>query len=174
MSYKNLFNIIFKVLGIFVIKDFLKEFSQLFTSIYYFFTAGNSGDVFFMLSYPVTSSIFYGLVIYFLIFKTNYIIDKLSLLEDFVDEKFELKIHRSTILQIVILIISITVLIDSVPVLIANIIEYIRQSEYNNGPVSYNLSFQPTFVSILKILIAYLLISNQKRLVNWIELKRKS
>lgn len=173
MKPKSLFNIILKVIGIFFIKDAMSVFPQIFSSLFYFTVDVKEFQEIIYLLLPLFSIVLYILIIYYLIFNTNVVIKQLSLDKHFDEQKIELNIHRSTVLSIALLVVGILVLFDSVPILITNIFEYIRQSELSYGAVRYNLSFQPTLVSLAKILAAYILIINQKSIVNWIELKRK-
>jgi len=43
-----------------------------------------------------------------------------------------------------------------------------------NGLMNYNVSFGSALVSASKMILAYILITNQKSIVNWIEIKRKN
>lgn len=168
MSYQNLFRIILKIIGIFFIKDILAMFPELFSAAY-FFQGGN--DDFLVVVYtiiPFVAFVVYCFMAYFLIAKSDWVIEKLDLMDAFEDENIKFSIHRSTIFSMVLLVVGVYIIIDSTPYFISNILTYIRDNELSQGGSFYNINYQPTLVEGFKILIAYILIKNQKRIVSWI------
>ena len=161
-------------MGILLIKDVLLTFPQLFSSIYYFFRDSLRFEDIVFLLLPIGLILIYIVVVYYLIFSTDRIIKILSLEKDFEDKELKFNIHRSSVLSIVFLVVGVYIFVDSIPVFIGSIISYLRQNEMANGLMNYNVSFDSALVSASKMILAYILITNQKSIVNWIEIKRKN
>ena len=105
MSIRTLFNIIFKILGIFFIRDILMELTQLLSAFYYV-RNNNFEENLSLFILPFVILILYGVVSYFLIFKTDLIIKRLGLEKNFDEETISLNMHRSTVLSISVIVIG--------------------------------------------------------------------
>jgi hypothetical protein len=87
MTPRSLFNIILKVLGIFFIQDFLAAIPQLLSVISYFTTPDARQEAVWALTTSLLVLFAYGIVSYYLIFRTDVIIDKLRLEKGFIATK---------------------------------------------------------------------------------------
>jgi hypothetical protein len=106
MTLRTLFKIILKILGIFFIKDFLSIIPQVISSFFYIINSDTVGEGIWILSSVLLFLFLYGALSYYLIFKTDLIIDKLKLDKGFDRDTISLNIHRSTILSIAIIVIG--------------------------------------------------------------------
>ena len=79
MTPRSLFNIILKILGIFFIKDFLVALPQLLSTFSFIFIADSFGERIITFLSIILMIAIYGAIAYFLIFKTEILIDKLKL-----------------------------------------------------------------------------------------------
>ena len=175
MTPKNLFNIILKVIGIFFIKDALVFLAQLVPQLLYINNDNKfleMGGIINLLSTLVAAFVCIG-IIYLLIFRTNYIIDKLKLDKGFDKETIPLNLHRSVILSIAIIVIAGLILVNEIPNFINQLHFYFEQRNMSYGNVSMN-AVAYVLLSASKIFIALLLIIYQRLIVNFIELRRKS
>lgn len=175
MSFKNLFRIILKVIGIFFIKDILGMFPQLFSAAYFFNAdlISESGSLIVYTLVPFCAFVVYCVMAYYLVAKSDWVINKLGLLNELEGEEIKLNIHRSTIVSICLLLIGIYVIVDSIPDFVSYSLVYLRDNELAYGSLDYNVSYQPALVAASKILIAYIVITNQRRITSWIEKKSK-
>ena len=171
MTTRTLFNIILKVLGIFFIKDILATIPQLLSISLYLTKPDVSGAVFTLIA-TILMLIVYILISYYLVFKTNFIIDKLKLDKGFDQDTIPLNLHRSTILNISIIVIGALMVADEIPNLCRQLFAYFQEKRMTYGQTHPSLSYSVLAVS--KIIIGLLLIGNQRQLVNLIERKRKT
>src|SRR5437868_13532471 len=115
MTPRSLFNIILKILGVFFIKDFLAAIPQVLSAILYLTNSDTRSEGIWTLLTIFLILIIYWFVCYYLIFKTELIIDVLHLDKGFDQETFPLNIHRSTILSISIIVIGGLLVADELP-----------------------------------------------------------
>ncbi len=110
------------------------------------------------------------LILRYCVFRTDLIIDKLHLDKNFPEEKFELNIHRSTVLTIAVIVIGGLVLIDSVPELCRHIFSYAQEKNmrFIENPDGGWMIFYA-----VKTLIGFFMVTSSRLIVNFIEQKRK-
>ncbi len=170
MTVRNLLNLILKIIGILFIRDMLSMLPQLLLSfvIYKVPETFQQGIMNFGLSAIMILA--YALVARLFIFKSDKIIDFLRLDQDFEEEKLEIKMHRSTILSIVIIIIGGLMVAEGIPKLCIGVYEYNLHKRYSLGVTYY--SNAKLYIAIATVSIGVLLMTLQQRLVNLIEIKR--
>ena len=103
------------------------------------------------------------------LFRPDIIIDKLALDQGFVEERFEINIHRSTVLAISVIVTGALILVDSVPNLCHQFLAYVKESKFNGSSTKTYLGLYA-----IKSLIGYLLVSNNRLIVAMIEKYRAS
>ena len=113
----------------------------------------------------------YGAISYYLIFKTDLIIDKLKLDKGFDSDAISLNIHRSTILSIAVIVIGGLLFIDEFPNFCRQLFSYFQQSKMSFGLVKPTISY--VVISGIKVTFAFFLMSEQRLIVNVIERRRK-
>jgi hypothetical protein len=172
MTPRTLFNIILKILGIFFIKDILTILPQLLSTILYLTKVDTVGEAIWTLVTTMLILLVYVFISYFLIFKSDLIIDKLKLDTGFDQETIPLNIHRSTILSISIIVIGGLILADEIPNLCRQLFAYFQEKRMTYGQTNPNISY--SVLAGAKIVIGLLLIGNQRQIVNFIEHKRKA
>ncbi len=165
MTPKILFNIILKVIGIFFIGDILITVPQLISSIPYFLS-GSWSDAIPLLFFGLVTLFIVILVPFLLIFRSNYIINKLRLDKGFEEETIGLNVQRSTVLGIALIVLGGLILKDEIPFFCKELFNYVEQkiSVYGGNADVYYL-----FASAIKILIAFLLISKHHLITSWID-----
>ena len=167
MTPKTLFNILLKIMGIFFIKDILISISQLLS----FIPSMTSSDSKWMFVSVVTSLIFYGLISFFFIAKSELLITWLRLDKGFDQESISLNIHRSTILSISIIVLGGIILVEEIPKLCQQAITYLQIKRTSHGTIDPSISY--TVIAGLKVIFGIILIVYQRYFVNIIELRRK-
>ncbi len=172
MTPKTLFSIILKVLGIFFIKDIWELIPQLLSTLLYYVSKPD------LLSTAVISfvSIFfvifmYSFFSYYLIFKTDLLIEKLKLDKDMDPEPIPINVHRSTVLSISIIVVGGLLIVDSVPNLCRQLMVYFQESNDRYRQANPTVSY--IVLNIVKIAMGFLLVAEQRRMVNFIERKRQ-
>lgn len=171
MTPRDLFNIILKILGVFFIKDFLVIIPQLLTATLYLTRPDSVVEAIWTLVTTILVLLAYGLVSYYLVFKTELIIDKLRLDKGFEHEIIPLNIHRSTILSISIIIIGGLLVADEVPNFCRLVFSYFQETRMTYGRTNPTMSY--FVVSAVKIIIGLLLMGSQRKIVALVERERK-
>jgi len=175
MTPRSLFAIIIKIIGLYLVLGAFVSIPQIITALFTYksqLSYNSAEDILTIGSLLVFSVSFYILVMYYCISKTEWIIDKLQLDKNFSEEKFELNIHRSTILRIAVIITGGIIVTDSLPMLCKQALSFARinsvGSDFKQNPETAWLAFY-----FVKFFIGFALISASRPVVNFIELKRK-
>ena len=128
MTPRSLFNIILKVLGIFFIKDILTEIAQFISDFMYMIKSGSYESSIWLLIFTLLILVIYACVTYYLVFKTEYVIEWLKLDRGFDEESIPINIHRSTILSIAIIVIGGLLIANEIPNFCRLLYTYYQQS----------------------------------------------
>ncbi|HEX2847015.1 MAG TPA: hypothetical protein VHN59_10740 [Chitinophagaceae bacterium] len=108
---------------------------------------------------------------YWFIFKTEVLIDKFGLDKGFAEPSFQFKIDVSSILQMALIITATIILVWEIPSLGKNIFYVWQQSRMGFlNPEGANWS--PIIISVIRIILALLLIGERKRILSLLENKR--
>jgi hypothetical protein len=169
MTIKTFWTIFLKIIGIYLILDSLTIIPQLFTSLAFSYNQDFTVGLIMILFAVVILTLVYFLVLRYCIFKTGWLIDRLRLTDGFDEEKIELKIHRSTVLSISIIVVGGIVFIDSLPQLCKELYHYFQQKSHTMNPSSGWLIFYT-----IKTILGILLMTYHRLIVNLIERKRKN
>jgi hypothetical protein len=129
------------------------------------------GEAIWTLVMTVLILLIYGIVSYYLVFRTNLIIDKLKLDSGFDQETIPMNIHRSTVLSISIIVVGGLIIADEIPNLCRQLFAYFQEKRMTYGQTDPSISY--SVMAAVKIIIGFLLIGNQRQIVNFIESKRK-
>ena len=171
MTPRTLFNIILKILGVFFIKDFLVLIPQLLSVILFLSKSYTMTEAIWTFGTSLLMLLAYGLVSYFLIFKTEFVIDKLKLDKGFNQESIPLNIHRSTILSISIIVIGGLLVVEEIPNFCRQLFSYFQEKRLTYGQTNPTIAY--SVVSGVKIIIGILLMTYQGKIVAFIERQRK-
>ena len=171
MTPRSLFNIILKVLGIFFIKDILGEVARFLSDFMYMIKSGSYESSLWLLIFTLLILVIYACVIYYLVFKTEYVIEWLKLDRGFDEETIPLNIHRSTILSIAIIVIGGLLIANEIPNFCRLLYAYYLQSKQPYDQVNPNVPY--AILAFCKIIVGLILIGNQRHMVNFIESHRK-
>jgi hypothetical protein len=174
MATRSLLIIILKVLGLFFVKDFLPLIPQFLSLFSLFITYFEDGII-----SPIVASFLslflYGYFAYVLLFKTEWVIDKLRLEQGIESENWSFKLHRSVILQISTIIIGALIIVNAVPDLLRQLFLYVQHIRSQGGLLDYNPKPDYTLLIIytVQILIGLLILGYQRRIAVYIEFKRR-
>jgi hypothetical protein len=171
MTTRSLFNIILKVLGIFFIKDILTTIPQLLSVMLYLTKSDTATEAIWTLITSILVLFVYGLVSYYLVFRSELIIDKLKLDNGFDQETIPLNIHRATILSISIIVTGGIIIADEIPNLCRQLFSYFQEKRMTYGVTNPTISY--SVLAAAKIMIGILLLGYQRQIVNFIEYRRR-
>ncbi|MBV8390904.1 MAG: hypothetical protein JO080_13960, partial [Mucilaginibacter sp.] len=131
MTPRSLFAIILKIIGIYLILGAIVSIPQMITTLYSLgsqVSYRDSKDTFLIGFFLIVTVAFYILVMRYCVFRTDWLIDKLHLDKGFIEEKLEINIHRSTTLNITVIVIGSLMVIDNLPLLCKEVFTYSQMS----------------------------------------------
>ena len=173
MKASDLFLIILKVFGIYLIKDVLISIPPVFYSILRMseFSLG-MGITNLILSILILG--IYTGICYLLLFQGKWIISKLQLTSGLSDEPLAFNPHRSAVLTIAIIISGIIILVFSVPSLVRSIYQWslymdLRKAMLNGDEFNY----EKMIIAFCEVVIGLLFLGNQRLIVNFIESRKR-
>ncbi len=166
MTPKNLFNIILKIFGLFFLRDLIQIFTQSASAIIFSSQLVDSPGNFMEFTVLLAQIILYIFLVFIFLFKTNYLIKKFKLTQDFDQEIFSFQISASSVLQISLIVIGGVILIEEIPNVCRLLYFLVSEKE-----IAHQF-YAGIIVSAVKIIIALLLIGERKRIVGFME-KRK-
>jgi hypothetical protein len=113
------------------------------------------------------------LVLWLCFFRTDLIIDRLSLDKHFTQEQFTINMHRSTVLSIAVIVIGGIAVIDSLPYFIRDLYNYIQLRKMGDL-FSDKATTDHLVIMTIQFVIGLFLLLKHRAVVNFIETKRRS
>jgi len=172
MTPRTFWTIFIKILGLWLVLGSITVIPEFIGALSFY---GKDGDMLGILIWVFMFLLLLGIfagILWLFVFKTEWIIDKLRLDKGFTEEKIEVNIHRSTIINIAIIVFGGLMLVDALPLLLKEIIQYYQEKDaYNKFTPSPRTGW--LFFYFLKVIIGYLLVTYSKVVVNLIERQRK-
>jgi hypothetical protein len=167
MNIRTFWTLFLKILGIWLILSGLTVIPQFISAFAYF--GDNHQDNFFAAIYIIVILLLtiglYFVVLKLLVFNSNWLIDKLKLDKGFQEEKIDLNITLKTVLTIATIVIGGLILVDALPMLCKQIFTFMQQkSVFREDP-----QFSWIIFYSIKALIGYLLMTNSKMVINYID-----
>jgi hypothetical protein len=172
MTPRTFWIIFIKILGLWLVLGSITVIPGFIGALsYYGKDRDMRGILIWVFMFLLLLGIFAG-ILWLFVFKTEWIIDKLRLDKGFTEEKIDVNIHRSTIINIAIIVFGGLMLIDALPLLLKEVIQYYQEKEaYNRFTPSPRTGW--LFLYFLKVIIGYFLVTYSRVVVNLIERQRK-
>ena len=169
MSIRTFWNILIKILGLFLIFQAVSIIPEWISSIYFLYENGDAKNLIILIfSILLVLFIFY-LVCRLFLFKANWIIDKLKLDTGFESNTIELNWSQSKIISIAVIVIGALMLITNVPILFKEFFVFFQQKIlFKDYPKSGWLIFY-----FCKAIIGYLLMTNSFRIAKLLSDKKE-
>ncbi|HTB06166.1 MAG TPA: hypothetical protein VK806_04365 [Bacteroidia bacterium] len=169
MTPRTLFIIVLKLFGLNLIIGMIVVIPNLEAGIPFRWNAENFIE--FALIAIGTFALYFFIIRLFL-FKSTWIIDKLSLDKHFGQDIIDIKVDSMAVIQIAIIVLGGLLFIDSIPTLIKEIVDDFQSMQ--TGSVIKHVGFGWMIYYICKLVLGYLMLTNSKRLTVWIEQKNKN
>ncbi len=172
MTIRTFWTILIKILGIWLVLESIIVIHQLISSLTFF--GFNNGDDSIFDAGLVVVLLLLTIGIYFFIlrlflFKTAWLIDKLHLEKGFEEDRIDLNMQSSAILSIATIIIGGLMFIDGLPEFCRQVIAFFQEKNlFRESPTTVWIIF-----NLIKTLIGYLLMTNSKSVVAFIERQRE-
>lgn len=174
MTAKSLFTVILKVLGIYFVKDIVLSLPTLLSVFYSFGDRDVSGAIStFLISF--LTLLVYFVVAYGFIFKTEWVMERLRILDNLPQDPIPFNIHRSTVISISILVVALLIITEAVPLVIRGLTKWFQYKQMTRGLYSGFEAFDYSMILVHagEIIIGLLMIGYQRQLVNYIEIKTR-
>jgi hypothetical protein len=172
MTPKTLFSIILKVFGLFFLKDIFGIVTQLLPTVIYLAKPEMASGAIVTIVIYLLYILVYLLIAYYLIARSDTIIEKLKLDKDFDQEPFQFNMHRSALLSICLVVIGGLLITEGIPTFLGQLYSYFKSSgdrySQSDPTVSYLL------ITGSRILTGFLVIAEKKWIINFIERKRQA
>jgi hypothetical protein len=171
MTPRSLFIIILRVIGLFLLIDILRIVPQLLSTMSVLLRTGETGTMITTIIFAILVTLIYFYVVRYILFRADKLVDKLSLDKNFTEDKFELNIHRSTVIKIAVVIIGGITLVEYFVPLILELYIFIQSK--GQGPEEGGSVVTPMNIvkDVLMVLIGFFLVSNSRTITNWTERK---
>jgi uncharacterized membrane protein YidH (DUF202 family) len=171
MTPKSIFTIILKIFGLWFILGLMQVLPNSASIIPLIIQE----DLLLLIISSIFIAISLGIyifVIWLFLFKTGLIIDKLSLDKHFDQSSFEINIQQRTVIQISIIILGGLICIDALPMFINEVLNYLRMGQFE-GTLTEFPNFNYIVINGLKLVFGYLLMTNSKRVTNWVDKQKE-
>ena len=173
MTPRNLFNIILKIFALFFLRDIVYLIPEIISQItlvvrvpeYRIYHSSN--DEIINLLLVLLALAFYWFIIDKLLFKTNYVIDKLKLDQGFNQDEFSFKLSTIQVLTIALFVIAGVILTTEIPMFCRHVFAYFQEKNITHGVAKPDFSYIIT--SCVKIVLGLLMIGERKRIVEFFE-----
>jgi hypothetical protein len=168
MTIRTFWTILIKILGIWLVLDSLNVIPTFFMTVYETALSGSEqGTSMIMVLLLLTLGIYIAVLRLFL-FKSAWLIDKLRLDKDFDQDNMNLEIKESSLFSIAVIVTGGILFADGLPELCRQVFSYFQQERvFGENPGSGRIIFY-----LIKTLIGYLLMTNSKLVIKFIEKQR--
>jgi len=166
MTPRTFFKIVIKIFALYTIFKLVCQVPMFFSLVFEIIFSGIQSVILPIVFYLIVAII----VVYFMLFKTDKIIDWFQLDKGFEEEKFEFNLHRSSILRIVLIVFGIVLIALALPDLLIKVYSFLQMRQIDLGNLD---SANRLIIDIFQIVIAIIIVFYNKNIVNFIELQRK-
>ena len=175
MTPRSLLIVILRVLGIILLRALVLSATELVSSVWYIFYYGISGsDVLFGVFITLIHILIVLALGYWLIFKTEILIDKFGLDKGFSETVFQFNINSHSILQLGLIITGAVILFWELPELVKNIYTTWQKNYMAGLTIPPKTDWSPVCVSVVRIILALLIIGERKRIIDFLVKENKN
>jgi hypothetical protein len=169
MTIRTFWTLLLKILGIWLVVSGFTVIPQFISAFTYFGRSYENnlvGVIYISVLMLLTVGLYLGVMKLF-VFNSNWIVDKLKLDKGFHEEKIDLNVTQNTVLTIAIIVLGGVILVDALPLLCKQIFTFIQQKTvFREEPQSIWILFFS-----IKALVGYLLMTNSKFVIDFINKK---
>jgi hypothetical protein len=167
MKLTTFWTILLKILGLWFMFVSLATIFQLLSMFVFTSLNGNSqgiGKILIAFAIVLLAIMIFIFIVWLLVFKTGWIIERLRLTNDFTEDKLELTMEWSAILTIATIVIGGVIFIDSFPLVFKESLTFIQRGKSIKGsPESIWILYY-----LVRTVLGYLLMTNSRFVANFI------
>jgi hypothetical protein len=171
MKIRTFWTILLKIIGIFLVLRGVSTIVHSLNTTIAMLSYGDGAEDIIWISLATIAMVvvIYFFVLWLFVFKTSWLINKLHLDKGFDEEKINLNIQSSAVLTIAIIVIGGLMFVDGLPQLCKEIFMFFQQkSVFRASPSSGWI-----ILHLIKTVLGYLLMTNSKPIVAFIEKRTK-
>ena len=165
MLINTFWKILLKIVGLILLFSCISIIPQFYSTLSFSNGDLNTESLILIWLMCIVSIIIYIIIIRLFLFKTEWLVEKLKLEKNFNEERIDLNIKTSTVLTVAIIVIGGLMIAESLPNFCSRLFNFLQQEMlFKDYPDSSWLVYH-----FLKIIIGHLLLTNGKRLAEYIE-----
>lgn len=169
MLVNTFWKIILKIIGLWILFGSITIIPEFTTTLSFVDGRLDNTALFEVWGLLLITLVVYLLVVRTFVFKTDWIIEKLKLDKNFKEERIEINYSSSSVLTICIILIGSLILIEALPSFISRLFDFLTQkSQFKDYSGTSWLIYY-----FIKLILGYLLLTNEKTITNYIERKSK-
>ncbi len=173
MKAKDLFTIILKVFGIYLIKEVLLSIPPILSNLHQMLDISADFALFSLFVSLLVFGLYFGIVC-LLLFKTAWLVSKLQLTSNLSEEPLVVNLHRSSVYTIAIIISGILILTFAIPQFVRHFYAWYQFVDSRKSMFgAEHFDYSRLFTSLSEVLIGLLFLGNQRTIVNFIESRRR-
>lgn len=166
---RTLFQIVLKVLGIFFLRDAVYVLPRLLTLLAGLYSRQPEETFNGNAIYLVVESAIALVMPLLLLFKTDFVIDRLRLDAGLLEQTIPVNVHRSTVVSLAVLITGGLITINAAPELAGSTLDYITSSSRGYEARTWTIIAYPA----LRFILGLLIIGYNQQLTLWLEQRRR-
>jgi len=167
MTIKTFWTLFLKILGLWFLFGSIATIVQLLSILIFSSIKGSSqsiGNILLACGIVLVVTGIFILILWLLVFKTTWIIDKLKLTKGFTEDRLEFAMEWSTTLTIATIVIGGVIFIDSFPLFCKQFLSFFQQGKpFKDSQETIWILFY-----LIKTVLGYLLMTNSKFVVDFI------
>ena len=171
MTPRNLFTIILKIFGLFFLREIIIAVPQFFSTFLFFTKADTFTEGFVLFVGTAIILAFYIFLVFQLLFKANFFVDKLKLTQGFDQQEFSFNISTNSILRIALIVIGGLLLVEEIPNFVKNLFSVLQLKMIGQSDLKTEYSY--LIITTVKIIIGLLIIGERKWILEFIEKRQK-
>ena len=165
MTIRTFWTIFIKIIGIWLVLDSVTVIPQFFSTLFLTNPSDTSQSFALTLAFLLFTIGIYIFILRLFVFKTAWLIDKLHLDKGFEEERIDMNIQLSTVLTVATIVAGGLMFAESLPLLCKQIFVSLQQNGmYKERPAKGWIIFYS-----VKTMLAYLLMTNSKKVVSFID-----
>ena len=179
MTPRNFFTVVLKILGLVLLLSVITMMVEFIGAVYSILfgpsigSMVNTGSIAIEAAFTIGTLLIFFFVIRLFLFKTDYLINKLSLGKHFTEEKISIDESYPALVTVASIVTGGVIIVNTLPDFCGGVFNYFQQMHlkvFNSiGPSPYAI-----IVNAIKILLGYLLITNSRQIANWVEKRQNS
>ncbi len=164
MTPRSLMIIILRIAGILFLSQLLTAVPSALTLLISLFTYGDGTVLSLFSVVSVLTVLTYIGIVYMLVFKSEYIVDKLGMARGFEEKELRLQVDATSLTRIAIITCGAIVLLFAIPDMCQEILQITMQGDYITSS-GQDRNWTPTIIVAIRLVLGLLIIGERERIL---------